>query len=114
MVIAIVVHTVHLRALRRLETLRVRDRILTAELSAAMDAVKKSEARVIKLIAELEQRVIERTSELIVSQERNRTLHNELNHVARVSTMGELAASLADLVRMAEKLRIPSPGSNPD
>lgn len=56
---------------------------------------KISETEVRILNEQLEQRVIERTAELRISEERNQTLYHELNHVARVTTMGELAASIA-------------------
>lgn len=56
---------------------------------------KISETQVRILNEQLEQRVIERTAELRISEERNQTLYHELNHVMRVTTMGELAASIA-------------------
>ncbi|MGH7788845.1 MAG: sensor histidine kinase [Candidatus Binatia bacterium] len=43
----------------------------------------------------LEQRVIERTAELATSQQRYRELSEELAHVQRVATIGEMAAELA-------------------
>ena len=92
---AITMHLVRVRALRNLEILRIRNQARKDMLEVALLAVRLREEEVKMLNEQLEHRVIERTAELRSSEERNRTLLNDLHHVARVATMGELAASIA-------------------
>lgn len=94
-VIAVTIHLIRVRALRNLEILRMRDQARKDMLEVLLLAVRLREEEVRLLNEQLEHRVTERTAELRSSEERNRTLFNELNHVSRVATMGELAASIA-------------------
>jgi len=64
------------------------DIVETAALKRAKDEIKV-------LNEELEQRVVERTSQLMRASEALREAQTELAHVNRVTTMGELAASIA-------------------
>ena len=57
--------------------------------------VKLAKAEIKRLNEELEQRVVERTSQLMLASEALREAQTELAHVNRVTTMGELAASIA-------------------
>ncbi|HQR32757.1 MAG TPA: ATP-binding protein [Blastocatellia bacterium] len=92
---AITIHIVRVRALRNLEILRIRNQARKDMLEVALLAVRLREEEVKMLNEQLENRVVERTAELRSSEERNRSLLNDLHHVARVATMGELAASIA-------------------
>jgi signal transduction histidine kinase len=56
---------------------------------------KQAKAEIKRLNEELEQRVAERTSQLILASEALREAQTELAHVNRVTTMGQLAASIA-------------------
>jgi C4-dicarboxylate-specific signal transduction histidine kinase len=56
--------------------------------------LKKAKAEIKRLNEELEQRVIERTNELMLASEALRETQIELAHVNRVATMGQLAASI--------------------
>src|SRR6476620_5590232 len=56
---------------------------------------KQAKAEIKRLNEELEQRVVERTSQLMLASEALREAQTELAHVNRVTTMGELAASIA-------------------
>jgi C4-dicarboxylate-specific signal transduction histidine kinase len=56
---------------------------------------KQAKAEIKRLNEELEQRVVERTSELMLASEALRVAQTELAHVNRVTTMGQLAASIA-------------------
>src|SRR5712675_35600 len=61
-----------------------------------MDVVRTHQFAVVKrLNDELEQRVVERTSQLVQASEALREAQTELAHVNRVTTMGQLAASIA-------------------
>jgi C4-dicarboxylate-specific signal transduction histidine kinase len=64
------------------------DVIETAGLKQAKDEIKR-------LNEELEQRVVERTSQLMLAAEALREAQAELAHVNRVTTTGQLAASIA-------------------
>jgi C4-dicarboxylate-specific signal transduction histidine kinase len=64
------------------------DVIETAGLKQAKDEIKR-------LNEELEQRVVERTSQLMLASEALREAQRELAHVNRITTMGQLAASIA-------------------
>jgi C4-dicarboxylate-specific signal transduction histidine kinase len=55
---------------------------------------KKAKAEIKRLNEELEQRVIERTNELMLASEALRETQMELAHVNRVTTMGQMAASI--------------------
>jgi C4-dicarboxylate-specific signal transduction histidine kinase len=56
---------------------------------------KQAKAEIKRLNDELEQRVVERTSQLMLASEALREAQTELAHVNRVTTMGQLAASIA-------------------
>jgi C4-dicarboxylate-specific signal transduction histidine kinase len=56
---------------------------------------KQAKAEIKRLNEELEQRVVERTSQLMLASEALRKAQTELAHVNRVTTMGQLAASIA-------------------
>jgi signal transduction histidine kinase len=60
---------------------------------------KQAKAEIKRLNEELEQRVVERTSQLMLASEALREAQTELAHVNRVTTMGQLAASIAHEVR---------------
>ena len=57
--------------------------------------LKQAKAEIKRLNEELEQRVVERTSQLMLASEALREAQTELAHVNRVTTMGQLAASIA-------------------
>src|ERR1700730_231677 len=57
--------------------------------------LKQAKAEIKRLNEELEQRVAERTSELMLASEALREAQTELAHVNRVTMMGQLAASIA-------------------
>jgi C4-dicarboxylate-specific signal transduction histidine kinase len=57
-------------------------------------AVKQAKAEIRRLNEELEQRVVERTSQLMLASEALQEAQAELAHVNRVTTMGQLAASI--------------------
>jgi signal transduction histidine kinase len=57
--------------------------------------LKQAKAEIKLLNEELERRVVERTSELMLASEALREAQTELAHVNRVTTMGELSASIA-------------------
>jgi C4-dicarboxylate-specific signal transduction histidine kinase len=57
--------------------------------------LKQAKAEIKRLNEELEQRVVERTSQLTLASEALREAQTELAHVNRVTTMGQLAASIA-------------------
>ena len=56
---------------------------------------KQAKGEIKRLNEELEQRVVERTSQLLLASEALREAQTELAHVNRVATMGQLAASIA-------------------
>jgi C4-dicarboxylate-specific signal transduction histidine kinase len=56
---------------------------------------KQAKAEIKRLNEELEQRVVERTSQLMLASEALHEAQTELAHVNRVATMGQLAASIA-------------------
>jgi C4-dicarboxylate-specific signal transduction histidine kinase len=56
--------------------------------------VKQAKAEINRLNEELEERVAERTQQLMLASEALRELQMELAHVNRVTTMGQLAASI--------------------
>ncbi len=56
---------------------------------------KQAKAEIKRLNEALEQRVVERTSQLMLASEALREAQSELAHVNRVATMGQLAASIA-------------------
>jgi C4-dicarboxylate-specific signal transduction histidine kinase len=56
---------------------------------------KQAKTEIKRLNEELEQRVVERTSQLMLASEALREAQTELAHVNRVATMGQLAASIA-------------------
>jgi signal transduction histidine kinase len=58
-------------------------------------ALKRAKAEIKGLNEELEQRVVERTNELMLASEALREAQTQLAHVSRVATMGELSASIA-------------------
>ncbi len=57
--------------------------------------LKQAKAEIKRLNEELEQRIVERTSQLTLASEALREAQSELAHVNRVTTMGLLAASIA-------------------
>jgi len=57
--------------------------------------LKQAKAEIKRLNDELEQRVVERTSQLMLASEALREAQMELAHVNRVTTMGQLVASIA-------------------
>jgi C4-dicarboxylate-specific signal transduction histidine kinase len=57
--------------------------------------LKQAKAEIKRLNEELEERVLERTSQLMAASEALREAQAELAHVNRVTTMGQLAASIA-------------------
>jgi MEDS: MEthanogen/methylotroph, DcmR Sensory domain/His Kinase A (phospho-acceptor) domain len=57
--------------------------------------LKQAKAEIKRLNDELEQRVLERTSQLMAASEALREAQAELAHVNRVTTMGQLGASIA-------------------
>ncbi len=57
--------------------------------------LKQAKAEIKRLNEELEQRVVERTNELVKASEAFRESQAELMRVSRLTTMGELAASIA-------------------
>jgi C4-dicarboxylate-specific signal transduction histidine kinase len=57
--------------------------------------LKQAKAEIKRLNEELEQRVVERTSQLMLASEALREAQTELAHVNRVTTMGQLVASIA-------------------
>jgi C4-dicarboxylate-specific signal transduction histidine kinase len=58
-------------------------------------ALKRAKAEIKGLNEELEQRVVERTNQLMLASEALREAQTQLEHVNRVATMGELSASIA-------------------
>jgi C4-dicarboxylate-specific signal transduction histidine kinase len=58
-------------------------------------ALKRAKAEIKGLNEELEQRVAERTNQLMLASEALREAQTQLAHVNRVATMGELSASIA-------------------
>jgi C4-dicarboxylate-specific signal transduction histidine kinase len=56
---------------------------------------KQAKGEIKRLNEELEQRVLERTSQLMLASEALREAQTELAHVNRITTMGQLAASIA-------------------
>src|SRR5438309_6244691 len=60
---------------------------------------KQAKAEIKRLNEELEQRVVERTSQLMAASEALREAQAALTHVTRVTTMGELTASLAHEIK---------------
>jgi len=56
--------------------------------------LKRAKAEIARLNEELEQRVVERTSQLMQASEALREAQAELAHVNRVTAMGQLAASI--------------------
>jgi signal transduction histidine kinase len=56
---------------------------------------KQAKAEIKRLNEELERRVVERTSQLMLASEALREAQTELAHVNRVTTMGQLVASIA-------------------
>ena len=58
-------------------------------------ALKRAKAEIKELNEELEQRVVERTNQLMLASEALREAQTQLAHVNRVTTMGELSASIA-------------------
>ena len=57
--------------------------------------LKQAKGEIKRLNEELEQRVLERTSQLMLASEALREAQTELAHVNRITTMGQLAASIA-------------------
>lgn len=57
--------------------------------------LKHAKAEIKRLNDELEQRVVERTNQLLATSDALREAQTELAHVNRVTTMGQLAASIA-------------------
>src|SRR3546814_16884240 len=64
--------------------------------------LKQAKAEVKRLNIELEQRVVERTSQLMQASEALRKAQMNLAHVNRVTTMGQLAASIAHEVNQPD------------
>jgi C4-dicarboxylate-specific signal transduction histidine kinase len=62
-------------------------------------ALKRAKAEIKGLNEELEQRVVERTNQLMQASEALREAQTALAHVNRVATMGQLAASIAHEVK---------------
>jgi C4-dicarboxylate-specific signal transduction histidine kinase len=62
-------------------------------------ALKRAKAEIEGLNQELEQRVVERTNQLMQASEALRKAQTALAHVNRVTTMGQLAASIAHEVK---------------
>jgi signal transduction histidine kinase len=58
-------------------------------------ALKRAKAEIARLNKELEQRVVERTNQLVRASEALREAQAELARVTRVTTMGEVTASIA-------------------
>ena len=58
-------------------------------------ALKRAKAEIARINEELEQRVVERTNQLMRASEALREAQTELAHINRVTTMGELAASIS-------------------
>jgi signal transduction histidine kinase len=58
-------------------------------------ALKRAKAEIKELNEELEQRVVERTNQLMLASEALREAQTQLAHVNRVTTMGELSATIA-------------------
>jgi signal transduction histidine kinase len=58
-------------------------------------ALKRAKAEIKGLNEELEQRVVERTNQLMLASEALREAQTQLAHVNRVTTMGELSATIA-------------------
>ncbi|HJU09768.1 MAG TPA: MEDS domain-containing protein [Candidatus Binataceae bacterium] len=58
-------------------------------------ALKRAKAEIKRLNQELEQRVVQRTSELVKTSEALQEAQGELAQVSRLTTMGELAGSIA-------------------
>jgi len=56
---------------------------------------KQAKAEIKRLNDELEERVVERTRELIAASEALRDVQSQLAHVTRISTLGEVTASFA-------------------
>src|SRR5438552_2254862 len=56
--------------------------------------LKRAKSEIARLNEELEQRVVERSNQLVRASEALREAQAELAHVNRVTTMGELAASI--------------------
>jgi C4-dicarboxylate-specific signal transduction histidine kinase len=61
--------------------------------------LKRAKAEIARLNEELEQRVVERTSQLMQASEALRESQMKLAHVNRVTTMGQLTASIAHEIR---------------
>src|SRR6201997_3267891 len=57
-------------------------------------ALKRAKAEIKGLNEELEQRVVERTTQLMQASEALREAQAELTHINRVTAMGQLAASI--------------------
>ncbi len=57
--------------------------------------LKQAKAEIQRLNDELEQRIVERTSELVLASEKLRDAQAELAHINRVTTMGQLTASIS-------------------
>jgi signal transduction histidine kinase len=57
--------------------------------------LKRAKSEIKRLNDELEQRVVKRTSELMLASEKLSEARTELAHVNRVTTMGQLAASIS-------------------
>jgi len=62
-------------------------------------ALKRAKAEIARLNEGLEQRVVERTNQLMQASEALREAQMELAHVNRVTTMGHLAASIAHEIK---------------
>jgi signal transduction histidine kinase len=62
-------------------------------------ALKRAKAEIARLNEGLEQRVVERTNQLMQAAEALRETQIELAHVNRVTTMGQLAASIAHEIK---------------